>query len=64
MEGSDGGFLDRLYRPIGFSIGPGTVGLGPSMFDAICRADRTNDMIDKTIFSPFVVLDVLNAVIR
>lgn len=63
-EESDGGFLDRPYHPLGLSIGPGMVGLSLAMFDAICRADRTKAMTGKTIFSPFVVLDELNTIIR
>ncbi len=59
MEGSDGGFLDRPHHPLGLSIDPGMVGLGLAMFDAICRADGTEDMADKIIVSPFVVLDEL-----
>ena len=64
MEGSLGGFLDCPYHPLGLSIGLGMVGLVWALFDAVCRADRTEDMADKAIFCPFVVLDELNAVIR
>lgn len=63
MEGADGGFLDRPYHPLGLSIAE-MVGRSLAMFDAICRADRTKDITDTTIFSSFVVLDELNTVIR
>lgn len=64
MEGSDGRFLDRPHHPLGLSIGPGMIGPGLAMFDAVFRTDGTEDMADKAIFCPFVVLDELNAVIR
>jgi len=64
MEGSDGGFLDCPHHPLGLSIGSGMIGSGLAMYDAIFLTDGTEDIADKAIFSPFVVLDELNAVIR
>jgi hypothetical protein len=38
-EGADGRFLDGAHHAFGLPIGPGMVGLGQAMFDALLGAD-------------------------
>jgi hypothetical protein len=44
VEGLDGGVLDGAVHPLGLAIGPGVVGLGELVPDAMLAADAVEDV--------------------
>lgn len=63
MEGFDGRFLDRPYHSLGLAVGPGVVGLGESMLDAIALAGAPEDVSDPGLRHALIAIDELDAIV-
>ena len=56
MEGLDGGFLDGAVHPLGLAVGPGMIGLGELVLDAVLAADAVEDVAHPLGSGPIAVL--------
>ena len=63
VEGFDGGLLDGAHHPLGLAVGPGMIGLGEPVLDAVCLADAAEDMAHPSRRTALIALNELHAVV-
>lgn len=63
VEGFDGRFLNRSHHPLGLSVGPGMVGFGQPVLDAVFPTDPFEHMVEEAAILAALRLDELDAIV-